>query len=160
MGLCGKALVTAGLLWAEPSTVLYQTRASSNCPKRNSLLPGLSHGQCWMCSGRANWRKGKKVLCNRSWKKGVRNVRGAALQAPRSVQKEGKRCSRYETEAPCSPGEADGGAGCPPAAHGQCAEQSSACSMCHSLLRVHTLSKRFWFKTCFSFFFPPKIFYI
>jgi len=42
----------------------------------------------------------------------VRILRAAALQAPRSVQKEGRRCSRHKEEAPCSPGEAHGGAGC------------------------------------------------
>lgn len=34
--------------------------------------------------------------------------REAALWAPRSVQKEGRRCSRCKAGVPCSPGEAHG----------------------------------------------------
>ena len=50
------------------------------------------------------------------------------LPAPRSVQKEGRRCSRQTAAAPCSPEEAHGRAGCPSAAHGQQMEQISTCS--------------------------------
>lgn len=35
-----------------------------------------------------------------------------ALQAPRSVEEEGRRCVRGRAEAPCSPREAHGGLGC------------------------------------------------
>jgi len=50
------------------------------------------------------------------------------LQQPRSVQKEGRRCSRSEAEAPCSLGEARGGAGRPSAAHGNHEVQIYTCS--------------------------------
>ena len=53
------------------------------------------------------------------------NVRQTALLAPR---KEGIRCSKCGAEAPCSPGDVHGGAGCPSAAHGHHAEQISMCS--------------------------------
>ena len=45
-------------------------------------------------------------------------MRETALQPSRSVQKEGGRSSRCGAEVFCSPGEAHGGAGHPPAAHG------------------------------------------
>lgn len=47
----------------------------------------------------------------------------AALQPPRSVQEEGRRCSRHGAEAPCSTGEAHGGVGHPLAAHRHHTEQ-------------------------------------
>ena len=52
----------------------------------------------------------------------------AALQAPRSVQKEGRRSSMHAAAAPRSPGEARKGAGRPPAARGHRAEQICPCS--------------------------------
>ena len=58
--------------------------------------------------------------------KGVKKCE-AALQTPRSVQKEGSRCSRCRAEAPCSPGEAHGGAGYPPTVHRHHTEQISMC---------------------------------
>ena len=51
-----------------------------------------------------------------------------ALGAPRSGQKEHRRCSRCGAAAPHSPGEASDGAGCPPAAHEHSAEQISTSS--------------------------------
>jgi len=51
-------------------------------------------------------------------------VREAALQPPRSVQEEDRRC---RAEAPCSTGEAHGGAGHPLAAHRFHTEQISTC---------------------------------
>jgi len=42
----------------------------------------------------------------------MRNMKEAALQAPRSVQKESRVCSRHRAAAPSSPGGASGGAGC------------------------------------------------
>lgn len=44
--------------------------------------------------------------------RGMRNMKEAALQAPRSVQKESRVCSRHRAAAPSSPGGASGGAGC------------------------------------------------
>ena len=52
-------------------------------------------------------------------------MRQTALLAPR---KEGIRCSKCGAEAPCSPGDVHGGAGCPSAAHRHHAEQISMCS--------------------------------
>jgi len=43
------------------------------------------------------------------------------------VQKEGRRCSKCGAEAPCSPGEAHGGAGCPPAARRHHMKQIFTC---------------------------------
>jgi len=37
-------------------------------------------------------------------------------------------CYRHRAEAPCSPGEAHGGAGCPPAARGLHMEHMAICS--------------------------------
>lgn len=51
-----------------------------------------------------------------------------SLQTPRSVQKEGRKCSTSKTEALCSPEEAHGGVVCPPAAYGHYAEEISPCS--------------------------------
>lgn len=56
-----------------------------------------------------------------------KKLRETALQTTRSVQKGDRKCSRHRAEALCSPGEACGGAGCPPAAHGHYAEQISMC---------------------------------
>lgn len=58
-------------------------------------------------------------------------MRESALQTQKSVQKENRRCSRHGAELPCSPGEANGGVGCPPRlpqCHGHCTEQISVCS--------------------------------
>jgi len=51
-----------------------------------------------------------------------------AQLTPRSVQKEGRSSTRHGAEAPYSLGEAHGGTGCLPAAHGHHTEQISMCS--------------------------------
>lgn len=56
---------------------------------------------------------GKKVLHNSIMEREESNVREATPQAPRSVQKEDRRCSRQGGAASCSSGEAHGGTGCP-----------------------------------------------
>ena len=73
-------------------------------------------------------RRYERKMLHNSLERGVRNGREVALQAPRSVQEEVRRSSRQRAEAPCSPGEAHGGAGCLPAAHGRSMEQISPCS--------------------------------
>ena len=59
---------------------------------------------------------------------GVRNEREETIQGPKSVQKEGMRCSRHEAEVSCRPGEVHGGADYPPVAYRHNAEQISMCS--------------------------------
>ena len=50
------------------------------------------------------------MYCN--WERRVKNEREAALQPPRSVQEEGRRCSKHEAEVHCRPWRgAHGGAG-------------------------------------------------
>jgi len=58
----------------------------------------------------------------------VRNVIERDLQVPSSVPKESWRSSRHRAICRCSPGEPQGGAGCPPAARGHHTEQISICS--------------------------------
>lgn len=55
----------------------------------------------------------------------MRNGREAALQAPRSVWEEGRRCSWCGAEVPWSTGDAHDETSCPPAAHGHHGEQTS-----------------------------------
>ena len=45
----------------------------------------------------ADLRK-RKMLCNSSWERMVRNEREAALQPPRSVQREGRRYCRHKPD--------------------------------------------------------------
>lgn len=52
-------------------------------------------------------------------------MREAALQTLGLVQEEDRRCSRCRAAAAYSPGEAHGGASCPPAAHRHLTEQIS-----------------------------------
>jgi len=48
-----------------------------------------------------------------------KNVRETALQAPKLVEKEGRRCTRHQSrESPAACGEDHDGTCCPPVAHG------------------------------------------
>jgi len=55
------------------------------------------------------------LLCNSNWERGVRDGREQPCEHPGQL----RRSSRHTAAAPCSPGEAHGGAGGSPTAHGQ-----------------------------------------
>lgn len=59
------------------------------------------------------WRKYKICTPAAGIEKWENEEREAALQPLWSVQAVGRRCSRQRTDAPCSPRETHGGAGCP-----------------------------------------------
>jgi len=92
--------------------------------QRAPPLSELSHERCWMCSGRADLRNnccttaaGREKV-KKTWEKHLCSHQGQC-----------RRCSRHRAEAPCSPGEALSGAGCPPAAHGHHTSRSPCAAM-------------------------------
>ena len=105
----------------------------SSCPTSDpshlqllQMAPPLCRPEPWMMLGvlfENRFKKGKK-FCT-----AVRK-RVTALQTLRSLQKEGRRCSRHRAEVSCSPEKDHAGADCPlaAAAHGHHTEQISPCS--------------------------------
>jgi len=109
--------------------IAQQKQSNPRCSQSALMINFFSkRGQLQETLLRADSGKGKTCHTTAAGREEWENVRETALQPPRSVLKEGRRCSRYRAEVPTSTREVQGGAGSPSEAHGHYMKQISMCS--------------------------------
>jgi len=122
LSLRGQVLVAEGLQVG----LSEQSPAAPVAPKGNRCCQSWAMSNAGCASRRAEQIiQREKLLYNSSWKREWKTLTETSLLPPRSVQKEGRRCSSLRAAAPCSPEEVHRGAGCPSAAQGHHVEQIS-----------------------------------
>lgn len=103
-------------MWAEAETSncpMWDKKKLQMAPKGTCRWPELGHERWGLCLWDSRFKEGKNCCAIRAGREEWDEKREAALQAPSSVQEEGRRCSGHRAEFPCSQGEVYGEAGCP-----------------------------------------------